>query len=278
MSWALLRRSMRDSWPLLVSASVLTFAFVWVRMWVAAKIKVDAFVKMFSEGLKIFTDLLPVSIEDLASPLGRAAFTYEELPVILLLGLWTVTRGSDCLAGRLGSGTMEMLLAQPLRRITLVATHSAVTLGGVALLGVVSWLGLGVGLATSDFDPRPALSTLVPSAVNYLGLGVFLLGLATLASALARTRSQAVAVVIGFYVVQLALMIVARLSPRAEWLEWLTILSAYEPTLLAIGLDREPEEYGTLFWQYNAWLFGLGAGMWSAAAMLFCHRDVPAPL
>ncbi len=48
------------------------------------------------------------------------------------------------------------------------------------------------------------------------GLGVFLLGLATFASAIARTRSQAVALVIGFYVIELALMIVARISPSPD--------------------------------------------------------------
>jgi ABC-2 type transport system permease protein len=278
MNRTLLMRSLRDSWMLLTSCCALTLAFICLRVWVASKIKFDAFIKLFSEGLKIFQKLLPVSIEDLASPLGRAAFSYEELPVILLLGLWTVTRGSECLAGRVGSGTMEMLLAQPLRRSTVVSSHSVVTLLGVAALGVASWLGLIAGLAVSEFETPPQMSSLVPGLINYLGLGVFLLGMATLASALARTRSQAVAVVMGFYVVELALMIVSRLSPSAEWLGNFTILSAYEPTRLAIGIDHEPATAWPLFWRYNACLFGIGAAMWAAATAIFCRRDVPAPL
>jgi ABC-2 type transport system permease protein len=278
MNRVLVLRSLRDSWVLMASCCALTFGFVWLRVWVSSKIKFEAFIKLFSEGLKIFSNLLPVPIEELASPLGRAAFSYEEGPVILLLGLWAVARGSDCVAGRVGSGTMEMLLAQPLRRITLIASHSVVTIAGVGALGLASWLGLGSGLATSEFDPPPQLATLLPAAVNYVGLGVFLVGGSTFVSALARTRSQAVAVVMGFYVVELALMILARISPSVAWMENLTILSAYEPTMLTLGLVGDPAAHWPLFWQYNAWLFGLGALMWTAASAIFCHRDVPAPL
>jgi ABC-type transport system involved in multi-copper enzyme maturation permease subunit len=271
-------RSVRDSWVLLASCCALTIAFICARIWVASKIKVEHFIKIFSEGLRIFQNLLPVSIEDLASPLGRSAFSYEELPVILLLGLWTVSRASDCMAGRVAAGTMEMLLAQPLRRIEVAASHSLVTLGGVAALVVASVVGLAWGIQVSDFDAPPRLAALAPSAFQYAGLGVFWLGAATLVSAIAATRAQAVAAVLAIYVVELALMLIARISPSVHWLENLTILSAYEPTLLALGLEHKSAEYWPLFWQYNAWLFGLGAALWGAGTTIFCRRDLPAPL
>ncbi len=278
MMRVLVLRSIRDSALLLCSCCALLAGFVCLRVWIASKIKYDAFIKLFSEGLKIFQNLLPVSIEDLASPLGRAAFSYEELPTILLMGLWTVTRGSDCLVGRVGSGTMEMLLAQPLRRLTLVTSHSLVTLLGVFVLAAMSLIGLRIGISISQFEEPPELRALWPGAVNYIGMGVFLVGLSTLASALARTRATAVAVVIGFYVVELALMILGRLSPDAEWVEWLTILSAYEPTRLVLELSRDAPGASALFWQLNACLVGLGAATWLVATTLFCRRDVPAPL
>jgi ABC-2 type transport system permease protein len=278
MNHTLVMRSVRDNWVLLVSCCTLSFAFVWLRVWVASQIKIETFVRIFAEGLSVFSKLLPVPIEELASPLGRAAFSFEEGPVILLLGLWAVTRGSDCLAGRLGSGTMEMLLAQPLRRIALVTSHTAVSIVGVLLLGVACFAGLAAGLATSEFDPPPSLRSLVPGVINYLALGVFLVGGSTFASAVSRTRAQAVAAVMGFYVVELAFMILGRLSPSAAWLENLTILSAYEPTKLTLGLARDPATLWLTFWQHNAVLFGLGAILWIAAATLFCRRDVPAPL
>jgi hypothetical protein len=278
MNLVLFTRSFRDSWPLLVACSALTMVFNWLRVWVASQIKVEAFVKFFSESLQVFQALLPVSIEELAAPLGRVAFSYEEFGLILMMGLWCVTRGTDCLAGRLGAGTMEMLLAQPIRRLTLITSHTWVTLLGVVLITAASWLGVGVGLAMSKFDDPPQWTAVAPAVANFVCLGVFITGGATLVSALARTRSHAVGIVIGFYVVQLAMMIIGRMSQSFGWLKWATILTAYEPTLLTIGLHRDPVAYWPLFWQYNACLLGLGAVMLAASAVSFCHRDVPAPL
>ncbi len=249
-----------------------------LRIWIASKIQVDALVKLFSGGMKIFQDLLPVSIEDLASPLGRASFGFEEGPTILLLGLWAVTRASECIAGRVGAGTMEMLLAQPMRRVTAVTSHTWVTLSGVAAMGAAGWLGTGLGLSVSAFKEPPTATDVWPAAVNFVGLGVFLAGVTTFVSAAARTRSQAVAGVIGFYVVELALMIVSRISPSARWLENFTFLTAYDPTFLTLGLAREPATHWPLFWEYNLCLYGLGAALLAAGTAIFCYRDVPAPL
>ena len=278
MNRALVVRSLRDSWLLLVCCCALTTAFIWVRVWFASKIKMEHFIKLFSGGLRFVQDLLPVSIEELASPLGRVAFSYEELPVALLLGLWTLTRGSECLVGRVGAGTMEMLLAQPLRRITLVTSHSVVTLAGVAALGAASGLGLAAGLSASEFDPPPPLTLLWPAALNDLAFGVFILGVSTLASAVSRTRAQAVAIVAGFYVVELALLILGRLGPSTRWMEKLTILSVYQPTKLSVGAFHDAAAGWPVCWQYCAILAGVGAGLWIAAAAIFCRRDVPAPL
>lgn len=278
MNLVLLGRSLRDSWLLLVSCCAMALGFTWLRVWVASHIKVDAFIKFFSEGLQVFQGLLPVPIEDLASPLGRVAFSFEELGLLMLLGLWTVTRATDCLAGRIGAGTMEMLLAQPIRRLTLVSTHTVVTLGGVLAMGGASWLGVRLGLQFSKFEDAPAWIKLAPAAANFVCLGVFITGAATLISALVRTRAQAVGLVIGFYVVELMLMIVGRLNDRFEWMNRLTILSVYEPTLLTIGVNRNPSAYWPLFWQYNGTLLGLGVACLALSAGIFCRRDVPAPL
>lgn len=274
----LMLRSLRDSWLLLASCCALTLVFMCLRVWFVSRVEMEHFINMLSDGLALFQRLLPVAIEDWISSLGRTAFSYEEVPIILLLGLWTVARASECIAGRVENGTIEMLLAQPLRRISLVTSHSVVSLVGVMTLGLATLAGLGGGLAVSNFDPQPGLMALLPAAVNYVGFGVFLLGAATFVSAVVRSRSQAIAIVIALYVVELALTIVARLSPSAAWLENATILTAYEPTLLAVGLHRNPAEHWPLFLQYNAWLYGLGGGLWAAATGIFCHRDLPAPL
>ncbi|HEX6963695.1 MAG TPA: ABC transporter permease subunit [Lacipirellula sp.] len=278
MNFVLLFRSLRDGWPLLASCAALAFGFTWLRVWVASQIKPDAFIKFFSESLQIFQNLLPVPIAEFATPLARVAFTYEEFGLVLLLGLWAIARGTDSIAGRVGAGTMEMLLAQPLRRITILSSHTLVTLVGVVVIALTSWLGVRMGLVVSEFEQEPAWTEIAPGPANFVGLGLFITGAATFISALVRSRGNAVGLMIGFYIIEIAVMIVARVSEQFSWLRWLTILSAYEPTLLTLALDRRPEEFWPMFWQYNAWLFGLGTLLLALSAAIFCHRDVPAPL
>jgi len=219
-----------------------------------------------------------VPIEVIATIEGRITFSYEELPVGLLIALWTVARGSECLAGRLGDGTMEMLLSQPVRRLTIVVSHGAVTVLGIGLISLAAWLATAIGIATIDFGEPTSAMTYLPAVTNLFSVGVFMTGAATLASALGRSRAQAVAIFVAFYVVEITCKILGLLASKMAWLKKLSFLSAYEPTLITIGLQKEPSEYWPIFWQYNGLLIGLGFACLAIAAIIFCHRDVQAPL
>jgi ABC-type transport system involved in multi-copper enzyme maturation permease subunit len=227
---------------------------------------------------KMFQQLLPLPVEMMTSLEGRIAFSYEELPVILLMALWSVGRGTECIAGRLGDGTMEMLLAQPVRRVAIVASHSGVSLVGVMVVAGCSWVAVYLALGVIEFEvPAPA-ATYLPAMANLLALGVCLLGISTLASALTASRGRAVGIVIGFYIAELTCKIVALMLNKHDWLHKLTFLSAYEPTFLTVGLHTNPDQYWPLFWQYNGALAAIGLVAWSIATTIFCHRDVPAPV
>ncbi len=276
---ALFIRTLRDSIPLLISCCALMFGFIWLRLWIVSQIDFQEAIGMFAKVIPEFIQkMLPVPIEVIATIEGRITFSYEELPVALLVALWTVTRGSESLAGRLGDGTMEMLLSQPVRRLTLVTSFVAVTVLGVSLITLAAWLATALGIATIDFDEPTSATTYLPAVANLFSLGVFMAGAATLASALGRSRAQAVAIFVAFYVVEFTCKILGMLASSMSWLKKLSFLSAYEPTILTIGLHNAPAEHWPMFWQYNGLLIGLGLAAIAVAASIFCHRDVPAPL
>ena len=276
---ALAIRSFRDGLTLLASCCSLMFAFIWLRLWIVSQMDFQEAIGMFTKVIPEFIEkMLPVPIEVIATIEGRVTFGYEELPVGLLIALWTVARGSDCLAGRLGDGTMEMLLSQPVRRLTLMSSHVAVTVLGVGLIALSAWFATAVGIATIAFDEPTSAIVYFPAVVNVFTIGVFMAGAATLASALGRSRAHAVAIFVGFYVVEFTCKILGLLASKMVWLKKLSFLSAYEPTLITIGLHNEPAEYWPIFWQYNGLLLALGCAALAAAAAIFCYRDVPAPL
>lgn len=276
---ALAIRSLRDGLTLLASCCALMFGFVWLRLWIVSQIDFNEAIEMFTKVIPDFIEkMLPVPIEVIATIEGRITFSYEELPVGLLIALWTVARGSECLAGRLGDGTMEMLLSQPVRRLTLVAAHATVTVLGVVGICLSAWLATAIGIATISFDEPTSAMIYYPAVTNLFTIGVFMTGAATLASALGRSRAHAVAIFVAFYVVEITCKILGLLASKMAWLKKLSFLSAYEPTLITIGLQNEPAEYWPMFWQYNGILLGLGSLFLVIAATIFCHRDVAAPL
>jgi len=279
MRRTLLLRSLLDSWQLLAGCCGMLIGFLVFRVWVVGQMDLSAIEMLFKTGLPEFIrNMLPVPFEVLATPEGRLAFAYEDSPTIVLTALWAVSRGTNCLAGRLEEGTMELLLAQPVRRFTIFSTHTTITLLGCVALGAASWLGTGLGIAIAGFEPPPAWRLFIPTSVKLVGLSVFWTGLATLISAFATSRGQAVGVAIGFYVFEITFLIVSRLSSQLEWMKWITVLSAYEPTATTIGIANDPAASWPLFWQANAVLYGGGVALLAAAALRFCRRDVPAPV
>ena len=279
MSRALWCQTLRDSLFLLLGCCSLLFGFIWLRLWIVSQIDFAEAANLFTKMLpEFFQRLLPVPIDMIATIEGRVVVGYEELPVGLLMALWTVTRGTECLAGRLGDGTLEMMLAQPVRRLALVMSHSGVTLLGVAAVALAAWLGTAIGIFTVGFDEETSITTYLPATFNLFSVGVFMAGSATLASAIAPSRAQAVAIFVGFYVLEITFKILGLMSSDLAWLKKWTFLSAYEPTQLTIGLKSSPELYWPLFWQTNGLLIGLGLAALAAAATIFCRRDVPAPL
>jgi len=80
--------------------------------------------------------------------------------------------------------------------------------------------------------------------------------------------------------VQLIQKVIARANPKLEWLTYSTFFGGYEPSLLAC--EGAPGVVGGSPWTQSLWydgpLLGLAAAALAIAAVIFCRRDLPAPL
>ncbi len=260
MKQALLRKSIREARLLLGWSTIIMFAFCWLRVWIVSLLPTDRF-KTIVEQFREFERFVPVPFEQLFTYSGRIALTYDELIVVMCMAIWVIARGSDCVAGELGRGTMEMVLAQPVSRKRILLTQALVTTVGAAILALASWVGLYVGIHTNrveepvepltlsvpmfGLDPAASLlegetrsvpmSTKVsphdmwPAAVNLFALGFFLAGLSTLVSAPDRYRWRTIGIVAAIYVVALIMKIVGLASERFSWLLHFTFFTAYDP-------------------------------------------------
>lgn len=271
---ALWSKCAREALPLLIALVALMLVFNWLIVWLTSLVDIGALGTFLQALPKEFEKLAGVPFATAATPTGRIAMAYVDPVVIFSLVAWSIGRGSDCVSGELGRGTMEMLLAQPVERSSVVLVQAAVTTAGAAALAAAAWLGTWLGIQTVQFaaEVRPVLY--VPAALNLFAFAFCLAGIATLVSSLDSYRWRTVGIVAGIYVVQLMFKIVSRIAPGFGWLKYATFLGAFEPQ----GLVIRPDSAWTELVAMNGALLGLGVACYAAAVVVFSRRDLPAPL
>lgn len=319
MNRALWKKAIYESSLLFLGCGTVLYMFCWVRVWITSRLEMSRFQSILENVPEAWQRLLPVSIEQLFSYEGRISLTYEEPIVYLMMAIWCIARSSDAVSGALGRGTMEMLLAQPVSRRQVIGIHSAVTLIGVLLLAVIAYVGTMTGINTTTvavaappveipifgFDvpftggeptdtPMSDIvtpQTFLSAAINYFGLGVFLVGFTTLMSSWDRYRWRTIGITVGFYVISTILELVGLAVDGLEWVKCVTFFSAYEPIRFVSEAVGDPErEWAWVIRDANgayeslgplgcdSILIGLGLLGVCLGAIVFCRRDLPAPL
>jgi ABC-2 type transport system permease protein len=227
-----------------------------------------------------------VPFEQIASVAGRIAAEYDDPVVLLLMTVWSISRGSDAVSGELNRGTLEMVLAQPVTRFDVLLSQAGVTIIGAALLSLAAWLGTNMGLATITLEATLSPLVFIPAALNLFALGVFLAGLTTMVSAATNYRNRTIGIVGGFYALSMIAKIVGRLVPPWKWLAYVSYFTAFEPQAVVATAARRWSFFVTSAdgsWvagalTYDTILFGAGFACYLVAAVIFARRDLPAPL
>jgi len=298
------------------------YSFCWARVWVVSLFEMSRF-KVIIEQFREYERFSPVPFEQLFTYAGRIALTYDEPIVLVSVSLWAIARGSDCVSGEIGRGTMEMLLGQPISRVQVLWTHAVVTIAGIALLSFTSWLGVYTGIMTVSVEepappetwtiplldvevPNPLSKekmqttpmseivdeqVFVPAAFNLFALGFFLAGLTSLFSSWDRYRWRSIGLVVGIYMFQMIVKVLALASDRFHWLLNCTFFTLYEPERCVSIAASEPQQTWSLVLRdqaggfvdlgplgYDSLLIGMGLLAYAIATVIFHRRDLPAPL
>jgi ABC-2 type transport system permease protein len=287
MNAVLFAKTVSDSKVLFAALLSLMFVFPMVFLWASGMISMPAFTEFFANALpKELQRLWGVPISEVATPAGRVALLYVH-PIVMTSGVvWAIARGSDCVSGEIGRGTMEMLLAQPVRRMSWYWAHAAATIWGSLLLAVAVWCGMAIGLNFASLYEDVSAVRFIPPAINLFGLLVCIGGLAALASSWGSQRGRTVGFVAAVYVLSLILGLVGNVSERWNWVNYFTFVSAYKPQTMVAW----PEEaWGLLAYRDGAVvgiglggcqtvLFVLGTIFYVGGAVIFSRREIPAPL
>jgi len=139
----------------------------------------------------------------------------------------------------------------------------------------------------SKTDPR----YFIYPTINLFCVGVFMAGFTTLASSLDRYRWRTIGIVIALVAVQMVMSVVSLASERFDWMKYLTFYSAYQPEVIVSVAVNSPHELWSLVQRnkagtiigpgplgYDLILLIPGILALLAGRIIFCRRDLPAPL
>ena len=282
MSRALWNKAFVDARLLLGSCVALMFIFHWVFVWITSAIKLPAFLAFLRELPPEIQNLSGVPVDQVATTAGRIALVYVDPIVLVAVGAWAIARGSDAVSGEIDRGTMEMLVAQPIRRVDLLLTQICITVGGAALLAVAGWLGIAIGVLTVTLEESVSIGMFAPASLNTFALTLFLAGVSTLVSSWDQYRWRTVGLMGGFYVVAIMLEVIGRSVTDLGWVRWLSFMAAYEPQQMVSAVMGDTSggwgDAWTISIRSDGILIGLGLAAYVGAVVVFCRRDLPAPL
>lgn len=276
--FGLLWKSLRDYRIAMISIAVLNFAIALMDILIYPS---------YSEALDDIE--LPAGFEgflgeaaSMASPEGFITAEYFAWIPLVLITL-AIIAGTGAIAGEEGAGTMDMLLAQPMRRWRLVVERAV----GIALLvtipALLGWPGFVLGEAFVDFELGGW--PLMIATLNMLPQVFIFLGLALLMSALMANRGAAAGITTGilviFYFVHTLASAVASLNEFRKltpfyWSDssWVFIHGfswARFLVMLAIAVAL----VALAAWQFERRDVALGSREWRLFSFLRRRRAVP---
>jgi len=272
---AIWRKTWGDQRGLLLAMAALWGVFPWLFLWLSAQIPMPAFQDVLLQAIpKDWQRLSGVPFSEVATHAGRVALAFVDPVVVLGATVWGITRGSDAVSGQLERGTMEMILAQPVSRRAVWTTQALATTAAAALLCLLLGASVCAAAALGPWAGKVDPLRFAPPVANVFGLMVCLAAVTALVSAGDSHRGRTIGILSGFYVFSLLAKLVGRMSGTFGWVGWLSILNLYEPQRL-VGPPAEslPRLLG-----YDALLLGIALVAYIVGGVVFCRRDLPAPL
>jgi ABC-2 type transport system permease protein len=201
--------------------------------------------------------------------------------VLTILCVWAIGRAAGAIAGELDKGTMELLLAQPIARRRVITSHLVVDVLTVPLVCLSMWAGTLLGVYVFNLAALSATEAqqinpwrFAAALPNIAALLFAVGGFTMLLSAAGRYRTRVLGISVLLALVQFLINLLGQLWASVEPLRPLTVFYYYQPQAIVLGA-RGAE------WQLArnvATLVMVGLVGYVGALVIFCRRDLPAPL
>ena len=305
MTWILVKKLLRDvrvAWTI-VAILLFLFQILWARITMRVTTQIISAFERQGISLEMITQILLNQNADGQSnemlgqmiqaiiggeniALDRAgdmmSVAYVHPLVLTILGIWALGRAANAIAGEIDRGTMELLLAQPIRRGQLVLAHLLVDAIVFPCLCATMWVGtycgtwwMGLQSATNPMqkvDPFRFLTALMCVTMLLFAISGFTIALSSVGRSRARVWGWAITLLLAMFLVN----VFGQIWPEVlGWMRPFTIHYHYQPQKLIQTADWYLLND---VWFHLAVLLSIGLAGYGFAWFWFSRRDLPAPL
>jgi ABC-2 type transport system permease protein len=306
MTTVLIRKLVRDlRWPLLIICLLLAaFECLWAKitqrittqllpllLWLAAGRNASALEveeQIFGGPGKILKTLLGGESISIFNVQDMLSIGFVEPVVLVLFCIWTIGHSASAITGELDRGTLELLLAQPLRRSQIILAHFCIDCLTIPLLCLSLWGGLWLGIRLNGLDqgtlPIDPLA-FGPPMWNVAAFLFAVSGYTLWLSASGRFRTRVLGIAALVTLLQMLVNLMGQLLDEVAFLRPFTVFYYYQPQQIIKGRGWTMDLHAV--WGSNqpfgavnilVVLFGVGLAGYALAWHKFCRRDLPAPL
>ena len=169
---------------------------------------------------------------DIGSPEGFITAEFFSWIPLLLITL-AIIGGTAAFAGEEGAGTLDLLLAQPVKRWRLALEKAVALAVSITLAALTSLIGFAVGKVWIDFEL--GMGRITAAVFSMLPITFLFLTLSLWASAALPSRSAAATLVTGLVVVSYFLQILGEAAPALQTMRKVSPFYWSEPSRVVIG-------------------------------------------
>jgi ABC-2 type transport system permease protein len=271
--WALIRKQILEARFMLLLSAAALFGLGWLFVYVTSlnEAEIVRLLESDEPGTRIQM-LRSLGISDQPSSISLIMASWTHPFILLLVSMWSISRGSAAVAAEVERGTMDLILSRPVARWVYLASQVLVSVIGLAILGGALMAGTAIAMRHNVLREPPGQWALFRPACNLAALGLPIYGYTLLASAVDHVRwrptsAGAVLTLAGFIAYVISLIPVLERMGWKPWLEKVTIFKAYNPVELVTT--------GASFSFNVEILAGIGAAATSLAFLAFALRDLP---
>ncbi len=182
----------------------------------------------------------------------------------LLIGVYAIFSGIS-VAREAERGTLDLLIAQPIRRYQVIISKFAVFILGAVVIAVASLLGLmaGAGLINEPVNITSLSLVLAEALLFVLAIGGYTLLLAAVFLEPRKSLLLAGVITAAMYIINFMVPI---LDPAVEWIKNVSLFNYYQPQQIVTSGSLD----GTAVAVYS----GVAVVSFIAAVLIFQRRDI----